>query len=59
MMEKNMNSPNHSQAYEKALKKIRAICLVLPEAREVEAWGIRPFGPGRKCSPDLERMRTD
>jgi predicted DNA-binding protein (MmcQ/YjbR family) len=37
-----------SKAYEKALTKLRAICLALPEAREVEAWGHATFRAGKK-----------
>ncbi len=35
-------------AYDKALKRVRAICLALPEAREVEAWGHPTFRAGKK-----------
>jgi hypothetical protein len=34
--------------HEKALKQIRAICLALPEAKEVEAWGHPTFRAGKK-----------
>jgi predicted DNA-binding protein (MmcQ/YjbR family) len=34
--------------YNQALKKVRAICLALPEAREVEAWGHPTFRAGKK-----------
>jgi predicted DNA-binding protein (MmcQ/YjbR family) len=37
-----------SKAYEPALRKIRAICLALPEAVEVEAWGHPTFRAGKK-----------
>ncbi|HLW67917.1 MAG TPA: MmcQ/YjbR family DNA-binding protein [Gemmataceae bacterium] len=37
-----------SKAYETALAKIRAICLALPEAKEVEAWGHPTFRAGKK-----------
>jgi predicted DNA-binding protein (MmcQ/YjbR family) len=36
------------QAIAAALKKIRAICLALPEAKEVEAWGHPTFRAGKK-----------
>jgi predicted DNA-binding protein (MmcQ/YjbR family) len=39
---------NDNSAYTKALKKIRSICLALPEAREVEAWGHPTFRAGKK-----------
>jgi predicted DNA-binding protein (MmcQ/YjbR family) len=38
----------HSKAYEKALKEVRSLCLALPEAREVEAWGHATFRAGKK-----------
>lgn len=34
--------------YSRALKQVRAICLALPEAREVEAWGHPTFRAGSK-----------
>src|SRR5262245_16807226 len=34
--------------YDRALKKVRAICLALPEACEVEAWGHPTFRAGKK-----------
>jgi predicted DNA-binding protein (MmcQ/YjbR family) len=34
--------------YEKVLAKVRAICLALPEATEVEAWGHPTFRAGQK-----------
>jgi predicted DNA-binding protein (MmcQ/YjbR family) len=34
--------------YAKALKQVRALCLALPEAREVEAWGHPTFRAGQK-----------
>ena len=37
-----------SGEYEKALKAIRAICIALPEASEVEAWGHPTFRAGKK-----------
>jgi predicted DNA-binding protein (MmcQ/YjbR family) len=37
-----------TKGYEQALKKIRAICLALPEAVEVEAWGHPTFRAGKK-----------
>jgi predicted DNA-binding protein (MmcQ/YjbR family) len=36
------------KAYDKALEKIRPICLALPETREVEAWGHPTFRAGKK-----------
>lgn len=38
----------HSPAYDKALNQVRAICLDLPEACEVEAWGHPTFRAGKK-----------
>jgi predicted DNA-binding protein (MmcQ/YjbR family) len=37
-----------SRQYEKALKQVRALCLALPEACEVEAWGHPTFRAGKK-----------
>jgi len=36
------------KAYDRALKQIRSICLSLPEAGEVEAWGHPTFRAGKK-----------
>ena len=36
------------KAYERALKQVRSICLALPEAREVVAWGHPTFRAGKK-----------
>lgn len=35
-------------ARERILKKLRTLCLALPEAREVEAWGHPTFRAGKK-----------
>jgi len=37
-----------SARYNQALKQVRALCLALPEAREVEAWGHPTFRAGKK-----------
>jgi predicted DNA-binding protein (MmcQ/YjbR family) len=37
-----------SRRYSKALKQVRALCLALPEVREVEAWGHPTFRAGQK-----------
>jgi predicted DNA-binding protein (MmcQ/YjbR family) len=37
-----------SRAYDQALKQVRSLCLALPEAREVEAWGHPTFRAGKK-----------
>jgi predicted DNA-binding protein (MmcQ/YjbR family) len=37
-----------SKAYGQALKRVRTICLALPEATEVEAWGHPTFRAGKK-----------
>jgi predicted DNA-binding protein (MmcQ/YjbR family) len=37
-----------ARAYDQALKKLRAICLALPETKEVEAWGHPTFRAGKK-----------
>src|SRR5207253_4387467 len=36
------------KGYEKTLKQVRSLCLALPEAREVEAWGHPTFRAGKK-----------
>jgi predicted DNA-binding protein (MmcQ/YjbR family) len=36
------------KGYDKALKEVRSICLALPEASEVEAWGHPTFRAGKK-----------
>jgi predicted DNA-binding protein (MmcQ/YjbR family) len=38
----------NAKGYAKALKKVRSICLALPEAREVEAWGHPTFRAPKK-----------
>ena len=38
----------HRKAYDRALKQVRSICLALPEAGEVEAWGHPTFRAGKK-----------
>jgi len=37
-----------TRAYERALKQVRSLCLALPEASEVEAWGHPTFRAGKK-----------
>jgi predicted DNA-binding protein (MmcQ/YjbR family) len=37
-----------ARGYDKALREVRALCLALPEAREVEAWGHPTFRAGKK-----------
>jgi predicted DNA-binding protein (MmcQ/YjbR family) len=37
-----------SKQYDKALGEVRRLCLALPEAREVEAWGHPTFRAGKK-----------
>ena len=37
-----------SKAYASALEHVRTLCLALPEAREVEAWGHPTFRVGKK-----------
>jgi predicted DNA-binding protein (MmcQ/YjbR family) len=37
-----------SKAYDRALKRVRTICLALSEATEVEAWGHPTFRAGKK-----------
>ena len=37
-----------SRNYEKTLRKVRSLCLALPESKEVEAWGHPTFRAGKK-----------
>jgi predicted DNA-binding protein (MmcQ/YjbR family) len=37
-----------ARGYAKALRQVRALCLALPEASEVEAWGHPTFRAGKK-----------
>jgi predicted DNA-binding protein (MmcQ/YjbR family) len=37
-----------AKGYDKALKEVRSLCLALPEASEVEAWGHPTFRAGKK-----------
>jgi predicted DNA-binding protein (MmcQ/YjbR family) len=37
-----------TKRYEKALQQVRSLCLGLPEAAEVEAWGHPTFRAGKK-----------
>src|SRR3954463_11224101 len=41
-------SPPKSAPYEKLLRRVRPICLALPEATEVEAWGHPTFRAAKK-----------
>jgi predicted DNA-binding protein (MmcQ/YjbR family) len=36
------------KSYDDALRSVRSICLALPEAKEVEAWGHPTFRAGKK-----------
>jgi predicted DNA-binding protein (MmcQ/YjbR family) len=38
----------NARGYDKALKELRSICLALPEASEVEAWGHPTFRASKK-----------
>jgi predicted DNA-binding protein (MmcQ/YjbR family) len=37
-----------ARGYDPALKRVRGLCLALPEAAEVEAWGHPTFRAGKK-----------
>src|SRR5262245_3097985 len=37
-----------AKGYDKALNRVRSICLELPEMKEVEAWGHPTFRAGKK-----------
>jgi predicted DNA-binding protein (MmcQ/YjbR family) len=43
-----MTIRKNTKGYDKALKQVRSICLALPEASEVEAWGHPTFRAGKK-----------
>src|SRR5688572_29550742 len=50
MAKKKANPPlstSKSAGYEKMLQRVRSICLALPEATEVEAWGHPTFRAGK------------
>lgn len=47
------------KGHDKALAKVRAICLALPEAREVEAWGHPTFRAGKKMFAAFGGEETD
>ena len=38
----------NARGYERVLKQVRRLCLALPEATEVEAWGHPTFRAGKK-----------
>ena len=38
----------NAKVYERGLKQVRSLCLALPEACEVEAWGHPTFRAGKK-----------
>jgi predicted DNA-binding protein (MmcQ/YjbR family) len=38
----------NAKLYDRALKEVRSLCLALPEASEVEAWGHPTFRAGKK-----------
>jgi predicted DNA-binding protein (MmcQ/YjbR family) len=42
-----------NSGFQKALERVRAICLALPEAVEVEAWGHPTFRAGKKMFAGL------
>ena len=43
-----MKRPRQAPRYDQALDQVRALCLALPETREVEAWGHPTFRAGKK-----------
>ncbi|HMF13765.1 MAG TPA: MmcQ/YjbR family DNA-binding protein [Gemmataceae bacterium] len=49
----------HRKAYDRALKQVRSICLALPEAGEVEAWGHPTFRAGKKMFAAFGEGRRD
>lgn len=48
-----------TKGYDRALKQVRAICLALPEASEVEAWGYPTFRAGKKMFAAFGREGND
>jgi len=49
----------NSKAYERALTQVRAICLALPETREVEAWGHPTFRAGKRMFAGFGAHETE
>jgi predicted DNA-binding protein (MmcQ/YjbR family) len=45
--------------HDRALKQVRAYCLALPEAQEVEAWGHPTFRAGKKMFVTFGGHHTD
>jgi predicted DNA-binding protein (MmcQ/YjbR family) len=43
------------KAYEQALERVRSLCLALPEACEVKAWGHPTFRAGKKMFAAFSR----
>jgi len=43
-----MKKETGKAVFDHALRRLRAICLALPETREVEAWGHPTFRAGKK-----------
>jgi hypothetical protein len=46
-----MAHPHMHYDPEGPIKRLREICLALPEATEKEAWGSAPFALAARCSP--------
>lgn len=49
----------NTRAHDQALKQVRSICLALPEASEVEAWGHATFLAGKKMFVVFGREGND
>jgi predicted DNA-binding protein (MmcQ/YjbR family) len=45
--------------YDQALKQVRGLCLALPEAAEVEAWGHPTFRAGKKMFAAFGHLEGD
>jgi predicted DNA-binding protein (MmcQ/YjbR family) len=43
-----MSRKEPARGYDRALARVRSLCLALPETREVEAWGHPTFRAGKK-----------
>jgi predicted DNA-binding protein (MmcQ/YjbR family) len=47
-----------SKGYDRILKKVRSLCLDLPEACEVEAWGCPTFRAGKRMFASFGGEKT-
>jgi predicted DNA-binding protein (MmcQ/YjbR family) len=54
-----MKKSKQPPQYERALHQVRALCLALPETREIEAWGHPTFRAGKKMFAGFGREGND